>query len=268
MTDFHHIIMTRFNLATVGREVSYRNLPNWLENRFHLFEKYCLPSVAEQTNKNFDWIIYFDIDTPDVFKDRVKALQAIVDFKAYYTPLFDGSGWNRSINETFPRTSDCLLTTRLDNDDVLARDFIETKQTYVRENFLPGSCYNPLNGFVMKDGALFRIQHESNPFFSILSQWDETLQVAPAVLHMALRTMAAVHQIKAPPLWLQVVHGQNVSNKIRGKRVEKLALEGRFPDFLNGELNDPSPLETLLDRAVFGPARDCRDFVLNLRHHR
>jgi hypothetical protein len=37
----------------------------WLEDRFYLFGKYCLPSVLNQANKNFFGLFFFDISTPE-----------------------------------------------------------------------------------------------------------------------------------------------------------------------------------------------------------
>ncbi len=51
---FTHLILTRFNLATPGRESAIRNRPGWLAERFDLFERICLPSVASQTCRDFN----------------------------------------------------------------------------------------------------------------------------------------------------------------------------------------------------------------------
>ena len=40
-----------------------------------LFEQYCLPSIANQTCKEFEWIVLFDSKTPDIFKERIRELQ-------------------------------------------------------------------------------------------------------------------------------------------------------------------------------------------------
>lgn len=47
----------------------------WLEHRFELFERFCLPSIQNQTIKSFHWIVLFDSSTPDRFKDIIKGYQ-------------------------------------------------------------------------------------------------------------------------------------------------------------------------------------------------
>ena len=41
-----------------------------------LFERYCLPSISNQTCKEFESIVLFDSKTPDKFKERIRELQA------------------------------------------------------------------------------------------------------------------------------------------------------------------------------------------------
>ena len=52
--------------------------PKWLTERQTLFEKFCLPSVMSQTNKNFEWILIADVRTPEVSKKVLKAYPATV----------------------------------------------------------------------------------------------------------------------------------------------------------------------------------------------
>ena len=72
---FQHYLITRFNLKKEGWDTSKNNIPvlteEWLERRFKLFETFCFPSVKHQSNQNFTWFVYFDVDTPKVFKDRI-----------------------------------------------------------------------------------------------------------------------------------------------------------------------------------------------------
>src|SRR5690606_41106873 len=37
---------------------------------------FCLPSVTAQSNRNFKWLIYFDVTTPQRFIDQINQLTA------------------------------------------------------------------------------------------------------------------------------------------------------------------------------------------------
>ena len=77
---FEHYIVTRFNLpifqAKVGGASSNSCDKNYLRYRFELFERYCMPSIMNQTCQNFKWFVLFDTNTPQEFKDRVWNLHA------------------------------------------------------------------------------------------------------------------------------------------------------------------------------------------------
>ena len=65
--DFYHILLTAYNIKKYGWDGTGNvhikgkrksvSVEEWLEYRFYLFEKFCLQSVVNQTNKNFMWII-------------------------------------------------------------------------------------------------------------------------------------------------------------------------------------------------------------------
>ena len=63
--------MTHFNVkfkwSKKGRKPSSQKPPTkkWMKHRIELFDKYCYPSIINQTNKNFKWLIFFDGDTTD-----------------------------------------------------------------------------------------------------------------------------------------------------------------------------------------------------------
>ena len=57
-----HFILTRFNILLwrQDKKGSKVRTTKWLEHRFSLFEKYCLPSIKNQTYQKFEWIVLFD----------------------------------------------------------------------------------------------------------------------------------------------------------------------------------------------------------------
>lgn len=261
-----HVMQTRFNLATPGRENAIRNRPGWLEERFAMFEEICLPSIGAQTCTDFTWIIYFDKDTPPAFKDRIEKLRREVDFVPYYTGLFPQEGWNTSIDDVIPKRTPLILTTRLDNDDALASDYVaraqETAQAHAHQAPL---CINFNQGYIRSDSALYAVEHPSNAFFSRLCAWQDDMRPAMSILHMTIAEHGAVLQLDGAAGWLQVIHGGNVSNKIRGRRISADTIEGQFhPDLLNG-LPPASSLQLGIDNMLLGPLRNMRDWLLAQR---
>ena len=63
MENYSHFIITRFILNLYAQD--QHDLPTrsdrWVEYRFEVFERYCLPSVAAQTSGNFTWLCLFSM---------------------------------------------------------------------------------------------------------------------------------------------------------------------------------------------------------------
>lgn len=255
--------MTRFNLATPGREASFRTRPDWLAKRFELFERYCLSGMAAQTEQDFDWIIYFDDGTPPEFRARISELQKRRSFIAFYTPLFPANGWRDSVFASVSKRTPFLLTTNLDNDDSLAIDYVarlhEVAARHAGESRLG---INFLHGYVLNGSRLYAHEHSSNAFTNLLERFDDSARTAPSIMHMELAKHAPVHQIEGAGAWLQVIHGGNVSNKIRGRRVSRSLADERFAPQAITAVTDPGLIELTTDRLVYAPVRRARDAAI------
>ena len=135
-----HYIITRFNLPVARPNkngVQQDHLGEWLYNRCALFEKYCLPSVNSQTNKNFKWILIFDRNTPvDIInKYRSDIIEPVTFEKTEEQAEADVC---QSVLASYLKTNekaDLILTSRLDNDDMLHKDFVEDLQKAAVKSF-------------------------------------------------------------------------------------------------------------------------------------
>jgi hypothetical protein len=74
---FKHFLLTRFNVKTKWKTTKNGEetlTEKWLSHRFDLFEKFCYPSVRNQKNQGFRWLVFFDINTPTPYKERISDL--------------------------------------------------------------------------------------------------------------------------------------------------------------------------------------------------
>ena len=81
---FQHFIITRFNLPVFAKKVNKAVKDSscsdaYLSKRFPIFEKYCFPSIKNQTCQDFKWLVLFDNHTPDKFKDWANRLHEEYD---------------------------------------------------------------------------------------------------------------------------------------------------------------------------------------------
>ncbi|MFI9009389.1 glycosyltransferase [Actinosynnema sp. NPDC053489] len=248
-----HVVLTRFNLPSVGAESVVRAREGWLTERVALFERYCLPSVAAQTSSDFRWLIYFDPESPRWLKDRIEA------HGDAYTPVFrtqvSREELIEDISKLFPVRGEHLITTNLDNDDGLAADFVARLQAD-RPTGRRTALYLA-NGLVKSPTGLFAHHDPDNAFASMRESWDAPV-TCWADWHNRLHRHAEVVSLGGPPGWLQVVHGGNVSNRTRGRLVSPAPHRSLFGAALD-DVPEPAGGVLVRDRFVGHPLRTARD---------
>jgi hypothetical protein len=259
--NFRHIILTRFNIRSGGRETKHRNQPDWLPSRFDLYERYCLPSVAAQSSQDFIWLVYFDSGTPSEFKKRIEGhARRYPNLRVIYRGI-DEIDVKQDIRSMISEPSGWLLTTRLDNDDGLHRDFVATVQS--QQNFVKPEALNFPVGIIFAENKTYLHRDESNPFLSLSEPYADFATIW-SVRHTDVARVFSIRQLPAEPMWLQVVHGDNVSNKVRGTRILRAtALHGfEAISFEAGARFSEGALAITLENATVGVIRRARDVAI------
>ncbi len=261
-TILQHFVLTRFNIASPGREAPIRNAPGWLARRFDLFESYCLPSMAAQAPGTFRWLIYFDDQTPDAFRARIAAAQNVVPFDAIFVGPFKASLAADDVAARLTSRDGRVITTRLDNDDAISRDFLQRVRD-AAERFPDGTIINFREGIALQQGRLYTAADESNPFTSLVEQARNAVTIWAAP-HTELAERFPLQQVITEPCWLQVVHGENVANRIKGKRLADKAVLARFllGDAVKVESTNGPALA--VDNALLFPLRQLREVAIRL----
>ncbi|KRA24996.1 hypothetical protein ASD65_11590 [Microbacterium sp. Root61] len=250
-----HVLLTRFNLPTGGVEARIRAGESWLANRWALFEQYCAPSVARQTTSAFSWVIYFDPESPGWLTE---AMVPYVD-RGLFRPIFraevPADALLDDVRSVVGDPHGILLTTNLDNDDAIAPDFMARLQAAVECE--DRQALYLVNGLVKGPDGVYLHHDPRNAFCSVAAPW-----ITPSTSwddwHMMLGKNMPVVEIGGAPGWLQVVHGENVSNRVRGRLVSPGEWSVAFPAMLD-DLADPGSIRLLHDAVVLDPARRLRD---------
>lgn len=220
-SDYVHIINTFFNLdyTKISPTVppnQYKN-EEWLKNRIYLFEKFCLPSMISQTDKNFIWICHVHEDSPEFIKNKFEEYQKqCPQLKIIFGSSFGKyqKALNNFIRNEAPRKK-YLVTTRFDSDDMMASDYIENIHRHLYKgasyfiDFVYGYIYDAQND------VLCHTKFRRNPFCSRVEKMSDpkTIYVIP---HTKINQAGYVCQIKAKPMWAQIIHGSNILNKLDG----------------------------------------------------
>ncbi|WP_119166859.1 glycosyltransferase [Algihabitans albus] len=254
-----HFILTRFNVLRVKQTQADAPGLDWLTHRFDLFERFCLPSVLNQNETNFRWLIYFDEKTPDQFQERVRSYS-----DRRILPIFVPPGGatldkvKAHIRSELAEQTPWLLTTRLDNDDAIARDFCSRLRGSVTS--LEPQALNFSNGVIYADGRVFRHSDRSNAFISALER-TSNFETAWHGFHTEVSKFLPVKQIDSPPMWIQVVHDRNISNIVRGRLLSDAEGLDRFAVKL-AQTKSPSKAALFLDRMMLANYRQLRDRLI------
>jgi len=268
MDNIKHFILTRFNIASPGREMKIRLQPEWLEKRFKLFEELCLPSVKSQTCQDFEWIVFFDEKTPVEYHQKIYQLQSLFPFRAEFTGMCE-------MNRVCPQfvasigkgEGDWLLTTRLDSDDMIAIEFVGRLRSLLTQrrrqivNFTNGTILSLNSG----KPTLYIHRDNSNPFVSLLEPFNNKICTIWGEQHVNLDRLAPITQVGDFPAWMQVVHGDNVSNRIKGVRVPIRKHAVQFPYLTNIVLTKlETSVEITMENFTLVPLRSIREGVRSL----
>jgi hypothetical protein len=216
-----HFVLTR-SAYPAGYDANKRRLA--------LLKGVTVPSMLAQTNKDWTWVVLLERDDP--FKaERMAAFASVgVTLRVFYvqhpTVSLYQQDWAGVIGLPF---NEPTLTTRLDDDDALAPDFLERIRTAAEDANEQGRVVWMLpEGFRVYRGRYAPMRHEAN-------SWA-TLQTPPgdsAVVydfgHKRIGGHAPIRLVDDKPAWLFVRHADTRSRNRAVSGPITVALRRLFP---------------------------------------
>ncbi|MCF6181133.1 glycosyltransferase [Lutibacter sp.] len=219
---YQHYIITRFNLRNDSWTITKNNekvlSESWLKDRFELFENYCLNSVKNQTNQNFKWLVFFDINTPENYKRKVEEFQASY---SNFIPFFI-DGMNNFLPEIVKKIKllddkKYCITSRLDNDDSLHKGYINVIQSYF--DYQDHLAIDLIDGYTLQTGSIVRFGLKKqlyNPFISLIEKKENLKSVWFRSRHGSWKYEKNIIRVTNKRLWLCVIHDSNKVNLFTG----------------------------------------------------
>ncbi len=123
-----------------------------------------------------------------------------------------------------------VITTRLDNDDAVHLEFVDTIQKIAYNNgeavidLLKGYQLNLLN----KKFECRSFTYRFNPFISVVEKATD-FQTVYSRMHPAWKNYSSIVSYDKKPLWIEVIHANNKLNDVRANF--PLVLKTDFTDF-------------------------------------
>ena len=220
--NMQHFILTRFNILLWKKDkdgCKVRTM-KWLEHRFSLFERYCLPSIANQTCKDFEWIVLFDSKTPEHYKNKViEYQQNCPQLIPIYVEPENGRLFAQIFRSEIVKRMNAkrVITSYLDNDDALDIHFVEDIQKRV-SSLEDGTFFFYEDGFQLYTDYkyLMRIHYPKNHFVSVVEKGDpsslKTIYGYGSHYYIDKIKEAKIVYVNNRPLWCEVIHEKNMGN--------------------------------------------------------
>ena len=226
MKKVFHTLITRFNIEYLVKvPISLDILPSlWLKQRIDLFFEYCYPSIVNQSNKNFIWLVYFDVNTPKDILDLIKSRdnENIINIKLANSWINIDQMILKDLSSEIPSDIDFFVSSRLDNDDAIRYDFVESAHSFINGlriskktilDFQYGYVYNIANN------QFFKKKIESNPFILLVEPVASKYSTVFAFQHKEMIYHFDSINPMNKRMWIHVVHDSNLINKSGGRSV-------------------------------------------------
>jgi len=245
-----HFVITRFNLRSNDPASARMISPEYLEQRLELFERFCLPTLRGQTRQDFKWLVLFADDTPEDVKARIAAhAQAWPNLVPVYLPRGCEHVGRLVVGPYLDRSPQTLITTRIDNDDGLCRHYIEDVRRF--ENARERTVLQFPVGYVWHRDRIYLDRQEFNAFTTLVEPLpqgsDSEFLTIYKGSHSDIAKLGRIVDVNEQPAWMQVIHGTNLENYVRGRRHRIGELGQRF-DVPVPDKAEESSLEIGMDR--------------------
>lgn len=216
-----HLLLTRYNiLLNAAKKEGVDSLSHdWLSHRDRIFRRYCVASVQAQTSKNFRWVVLFHPETPQRYFFFLKGIATVIHARTTKEGLAIA---RRDILAGSP-----VMASRVDNDDMLATNFIEEVQRAASEEIEAGARQDfaviaPRGAFIDLPSARWKPAHyPQGPFTTIVEFVSaEKPWLSPlGVQHFKTVKKYPVKYVESgAPMWAQISHERNLGNRFHWEK--------------------------------------------------
>lgn len=215
MNQFNHYLISR--IAGVNSISKSSPSDEWLKHRLIYMKTYYIPSILNQSCKNFKWVGIICKATPKWFIDElssVKELQLVCD------------SLSGCVAHDLPKQPkvDWVITSRLDNDDFIHKNYIKNIQDSFdeKEKFI---IYP--DGLQYKDGLFYHYNYPKNAFISYIEPTSKKINTAYGWQHTKIHELNTekIFINRGEYMWGMCIHELNLKNSLRSNKIVKLSEE-------------------------------------------
>jgi len=221
----NHVLITHFNLEGIKEFPDlYSGTPSWMEYRLEIFEKYTIPSLVNQTDSDFHLLMFCHTNTPSPHREKLLEFESKYKFiklmwdQTHFTGLGgDIPSFYNSIKSAYlevrNNNSDEIICSKIGTDDLIDTRFNEviknTTNTHQALNLARGLYWD------INENKFIYSYFPSGPFISVKSTLTDFKGDMREFSHHDVISEAGGAVIDTDyPLWIQLIHGNNVWNTL------------------------------------------------------
>ena len=207
--------------------------PERLERRFRWFERLCLPSMAAQTDKDFQLAVVTGTALPKPYRQRLDDLVATVPqaFVVALDPTYNYFATRAAAHSCDLEGATHMTSFRLDDDDALDMNFVARLrgQASILSNLNPAAhvAISQNRGFFLEQGTKVYDVLELTPPGSgpaLMAPVEDNIMVY-VQNHRLLSQMFNTYSDAEVPSFIRSVHRDNDSNPHKSGRKDILSPE-------------------------------------------
>jgi len=255
MPDTAHFVITRFNMRATADTRPGAISEQWLRGRLELFDRFCWPTVSTQSRRDFRWLVLCDSETPEAIRRELDSRRNDwPGFEPVYQPPIGGDRARKAVLERLPELPGLLITTRLDSDDGLRRDYVQRVRELVDAHDIDEPVVLDFpEGYVWHRDRIYADRQRHPPFCTLVEpvrgRADYPVRTIYSGSHTEVHKLGRVLTMPGAS-WVQVVHGTNLDNIKRGIRCPMSTLNGEFAIDYELIAQRESAIDLALDRVA------------------
>ncbi len=211
-----HFIVTRFNDYFPCIKNPHLGIDGtWLKKRLKIFQTVTIPSLKKQTDQDFIWILKCHSETPlwaRKILDQENLVTCYEKYRFNTIELQNYISFSRIIRKITNDKS--IITTRLDTDDALAKDYIKI----VKEESRPGMFFDFRKGIVKSQGNFFLHHKNGTSQFCSYMEYPNDLLTVYYKIHINIHEEECIKN-ETYLGWMQTHHDDNITPDLKTTKV-------------------------------------------------
>jgi len=231
---FQHLIISRFNLSLYDL-MSEEDANCWMDYRLTLFDSFCYPSIVNQINLNFKWIVFFSDKTPLSYRKRFCKYKKMIPVYCKEQSFDDIQKTIKLwIKEFINLDAEYIITSRVDVDDMLSKDYVQGVQTEIPMEDNIHLVFSLGYILDLASKTLIERKYVNNQFPSYIEKNSDNLKTVWFTGHHLIHKSAKTKIVEQGRRWCWILHDKNkhpgsILKNYKGQIVDIKYLQKQFP---------------------------------------